>query len=95
MHLSDKAIVWHQQFLKRYSENCPWEMYEGEALKRFGNVFEDPMVELKKLKQTSIVQVYQDKFEDLLNRLDLTVSLAISLFIGGLKDEIAMPVYID
>jgi hypothetical protein len=92
MHLSDKALVWHEQFLKKHGDGCPWEMYAEQALKRFGNVFEDPMVELKNLKQTSIVQVYQDQFEELLNRLELTESLAISLFIGGLRDEIGMPV---
>ena len=92
MHLSDRALVWHEQFLKKYGDGCPWEMYAEQALKRFGNVFEDPMVELKNLRQTSTVQVYQDQFEELLNRLELTESLAISLFIGGLKDEIGMPV---
>ena len=92
MHLSDRALVWHQQFLKNYGDGCDWNVYAEQALKRFGNVFEDPMVELKNLKQTSTVQVYQDKFEDLLNRMNLTESLAMSLFIGGLKDEISMPV---
>ena len=92
MHLSDRALVWHQQFLKNYGDGCDWDVYAEQALKRFGNVFEDPMVELKNLKQTSTVQVYQDKFEDLLNRMNLTESLAMSLFIGGLKDEISMPV---
>lgn len=92
MHLSDRALVWHQQFLKKYGDGCPWEFYAEQVLKRFGSVFEDPMVELKNLKQSGTVQAYQDQFEDLLNRLELPKSLAISLFIGGLKDEISLPV---
>nr|GEY73307.1 hypothetical protein [Tanacetum cinerariifolium] len=39
-------------------------------------------------KQTTYVKVYQDLFEALMNKVELTESYAISLFIGGLKDEI-------
>ncbi|GJX58361.1 retrotransposon-related protein [Tanacetum coccineum] len=92
MHVYDKALAWHQQLIKRYGEGCTWELYEQEALKRFGAVFEDPMVDLKNLKQTSTVQVYQDQFESLLNKLELLESYAVSLFVGGLKDEISMPI---
>ncbi|GJZ45547.1 retrotransposon-related protein [Tanacetum coccineum] len=92
MHLYDKALEWHKQFLKIHGENVLWPDYEKEILARFSNVFEDPMVELKNLKQECEVQVYQDQIEVLLNRLDLTESYAVSLFIGGLKSEISMPV---
>ncbi|GKC48392.1 reverse transcriptase, partial [Tanacetum coccineum] len=92
MYVYDKALTWHQQFMKKYRETSLSELYEQEALKRFGAVFEDPMVELKNVKQTSYVQVYQDLFEVLLNRLELTESYLISLFVGGLKDEINMPI---
>nr|GEU81048.1 reverse transcriptase [Tanacetum cinerariifolium] len=57
--------------------------------KRFESVFEDPVVELKNLKQTTSVQVYQDSFEELLNKVELNEPYAISLFIGGLKEDIA------
>ncbi|GJT02452.1 gypsy/ty3 retroelement polyprotein [Tanacetum coccineum] len=60
MHVNDRALVWHQQFVRRYGERCTWELYENEVLKRFGAVFEDHMVELKNLKQTGIVRSYQD-----------------------------------
>ncbi|GKB15562.1 putative nucleotidyltransferase, ribonuclease H [Tanacetum coccineum] len=55
-------------------------------------MFEDPMVELKNLKQTTSVQVYQDYFEELLNKVELNEPYAISLFIGGLKEDIAYAV---
>ncbi|GKB18974.1 gypsy/ty3 retroelement polyprotein [Tanacetum coccineum] len=54
--------------------------------------FEDPMVELKNLKQTNTIQSYQDQFESLLKKVELLESYAISLFVGGLKDEISMPI---
>ncbi|GJY29504.1 hypothetical protein Tco_0405271 [Tanacetum coccineum] len=53
MHVYDKALVWHQQFIKKYGDNVPWDIYEQEASKRFGAMFEDPMVDLKILKQCS------------------------------------------
>ncbi|GJX70666.1 reverse transcriptase [Tanacetum coccineum] len=53
----------------------------------FESVFEDPVVELKNLKQTISVQVYQDSFKELLNKVDLSYAYDISLFIGGLKED--------
>ncbi|GJW67106.1 reverse transcriptase [Tanacetum coccineum] len=79
--------------IKRYGEACSWELYEQEALRRVGTVFEDPMVDLKNLKQTS-VQLYQDQFESLLNKVEELESYDVSLFVGGLEDEISMPIRI-
>ncbi|GKC47433.1 reverse transcriptase [Tanacetum coccineum] len=59
MHVYDKALIWHQQFCIKLSENCPWELYEKE-----------------------------EKFEELLNMVELDEKHAISLFLGGLKKEI-------
>nr|GEV00618.1 putative mitochondrial protein [Tanacetum cinerariifolium] len=56
---------------------------EREIIPRFNSVFEDPMVEIKNLKQDGEVKLYQEQFEVLFNRLDLTKSYAVSLFIGG------------
>nr|GEV85514.1 cytochrome P450 [Tanacetum cinerariifolium] len=92
MHLYDKALEWHKQFLKIHGENMLCPVYEKEIIARFNSVFEDPMVEIKNLKQDGEVKVYQEQFEVLLNRLDLTESYVVSLFIGGLKSEISMPV---
>ncbi|GJW51736.1 retrotransposon-related protein [Tanacetum coccineum] len=77
MHLLDKALNWHLQFVKRFGENVPWNVYEAEILSRFGEVYDDPLVELKNLKQTTDVQSYQDKFEMLLNKVDLSEAQAM------------------
>ena len=92
MHVYDKALVWHQQFCNRYGEDSPWNVYEKEVLRRFGSVFDDPLMELKKLKQDNSVKEYQEKFEDLLNRVELSEKHAISLFLGGLKNEISIQI---
>ncbi|GJZ49966.1 transposon ty3-I gag-pol polyprotein [Tanacetum coccineum] len=86
MHMFNKALNWIVY------ENVEWIVYEREVQKRFDSVFEDLMVELKNLKQATIVQLYQEKFEALMNKVELSEAYAISLFIGGLKDEICMSI---
>ncbi|GKA30360.1 hypothetical protein Tco_0716665 [Tanacetum coccineum] len=56
MHVYDKALIWHQQFCKRFGEDYPLNIYERETVRRFGSVFDDPLMELKKLKQDGIVK---------------------------------------
>ena len=90
MHVFDKALQWHKQFMKRHGEVATWDVYERQVKKRFDSVFDDPMIELKNLRQTGSVQVYQESFELLLNKVELSEKHAISLYLGGLRDEIAM-----
>nr|GEW56587.1 reverse transcriptase [Tanacetum cinerariifolium] len=75
---------------QRNGDNVTWQQYEKGIKERFDPVNEDPMVELKFLKQVGSVQAYQDLFEALLNKVDQLEAYAISLFIGGLKDEITL-----
>ncbi|GJV12941.1 putative mitochondrial protein [Tanacetum coccineum] len=92
MHMYDKALVWHQQFCKRFGENSSWEVDETEVLKRFDVVFEYPMMELKNLRQEGNVQNYQEQFEALLNKVEVGETHAISLFLGGIKKETNMTI---
>ncbi|GJS65334.1 putative mitochondrial protein [Tanacetum coccineum] len=92
MHMFDKALNWHKQFVKKYGENVEWTVYEREVQKRFDSVFKDPMVELKNLKQITTVQLYQEQFEALMNKVELSEAYAVSLFIEGLKDDISINV---
>ncbi|GJW58776.1 disease resistance protein [Tanacetum coccineum] len=85
------ALVWYQQYVKKYPDNTPWEHFEVEVVKRFGVLYDDPIVELKNLKQTGSVQTYQEAFEALLNRVDLPELVAVSMFMGGLKPEVGTP----
>nr|GEZ68858.1 hypothetical protein [Tanacetum cinerariifolium] len=57
MHMFDAALVWYQQYVKRYPDNTPWEHFEVEVVKRFGVLYDDPIVELKNLKQTGSPEV--------------------------------------
>ncbi|KAF3783087.1 hypothetical protein EJ110_NYTH33108 [Nymphaea thermarum] len=49
-------------------------------------------IDLRNLKQTSTVQDYQEKFEDLACMVDWTPKALIAAFVGGLKDEIQIDV---
>lgn len=89
-HIHAKALTWHQQFCKKYGEDNPWELYEREVLKRFDVVFDASMMGLKNLKQDGTVRDYQEKFEALFNRVELSEKHVVSLFLGGLKSEISL-----
>ncbi|KAG8380503.1 hypothetical protein BUALT_Bualt06G0022400 [Buddleja alternifolia] len=87
VHLEGKALQWHQMLMKsRLIRNLPnWEEYVRALNERFGTfVYEDPMAELVNLKQTGTIQEYLDKFDELMNCVDLSEQYAISCFLGEL-----------
>ncbi|GJU39438.1 reverse transcriptase [Tanacetum coccineum] len=90
IHLYDKALAWHKQFEKVNGEFASWELYETTIYKRFGPCYEDPMEEIKNLRQEGTVSDYQDKFEALISRVELTESQAISCFLAGLQQDIGL-----
>ncbi|GJT06736.1 hypothetical protein Tco_0841198 [Tanacetum coccineum] len=65
---------------------------ELASMHLFGAIYEDPIVDLKNLKQEGSVQQYQESFEALLNKVELHDAYVVSLFIGGLKKEVSMPI---
>ncbi|GJR27641.1 hypothetical protein Tco_1103873 [Tanacetum coccineum] len=56
------------QFEKINGDLVTWEVYEAKIYKRFGPCNEDPMEEIKNLRQNGIVLDYQDQFEALMFR---------------------------
>ncbi|GJZ17302.1 reverse transcriptase [Tanacetum coccineum] len=92
MHTFGKALNWHKHFMAKHGAIMTWDLYQTHIKKRFESVFEDPIVALKNLKLTTTVQVYQESFKDFLNKVDLSDEYAVSLFIGGLKEDIAYAV---
>ncbi|GAV63614.1 gag-asp_proteas domain-containing protein [Cephalotus follicularis] len=70
----------------------PWLDYVNAISCRFGDLaYEDPLVDLKNLSQTSYVVDYMDAFDTFLNKTELSNENAISLFLGGLRPEIQLP----
>ncbi|GJY57506.1 retrotransposable element Tf2 [Tanacetum coccineum] len=92
IHFFDSALVWHQQFDKLNGNSVSWEDYQKALLARFDIDFEDPLSELKNLKCDSTVQKYHEKFELLLNKVEMLEAHAISLFLGGMPQSVSLPV---
>nr|GEV67106.1 reverse transcriptase [Tanacetum cinerariifolium] len=61
-------------------------------IQRFGTVFDDPMIELKNVKYDNNAKEYQDKFDDLLNRVKKSIEHSVSLYLGGLTTELELGV---
>ncbi|GJT89635.1 reverse transcriptase [Tanacetum coccineum] len=56
MHMFGKALNWHKHFMAKHGAIMTWDLYQTHIKKRFESVFEDPIVALKNLKQTTTVQ---------------------------------------
>ncbi|XP_015081221.1 uncharacterized protein LOC107024768 [Solanum pennellii] len=94
MQLEGEAIQWHLSFMRyrQYLQPATWNEYVMAMVERFGNDFDDPMEEIKKVKQIGCVKEYQAVFERNLTRVNLSQENAISCFIGGLKHELNLAV---
>ncbi|GKA55268.1 gypsy/ty3 retroelement polyprotein [Tanacetum coccineum] len=92
IHLYDIALMWHRQYVRFMGNTLTWPMYRDAILKRFGLAYDDPLAEIKKLKQTGSVQQYIDAYDKLLCRVELQDEQAMSFFIAGLQSEIELAV---
>ncbi|GKE44017.1 retrovirus-related pol polyprotein from transposon 297 family protein [Tanacetum coccineum] len=82
MHLYDKALAWHQQFTKIHGETVDWNVYVEALLKRFSSFYEDPMSDLKNIRQQGgLMQVYIDAFD-----LIMTKSLVDAYCLSKLQE---------
>ncbi|GKF17135.1 reverse transcriptase [Tanacetum coccineum] len=88
IYLFDSALVWHQQFEKLNGNSVSWEDYQKALLARFDTDFEDPLSELKNLKCDSTMQKYHEKFELLLNKVEMLEAHAINLLFWGMPQSI-------
>jgi len=91
IHLSGKALLWHQSFMKnRGLREWPlWEEYKTAITMRFGaKPYDDPLAELMKIRQLGSVEAYQEQFDALINRVELPNAYAVSCFLSGLNDDI-------
>jgi hypothetical protein len=90
-HMEGEALVWFQD-ADEAGLFPTWDSFLQALLVRFGPTYDDPMEALKKLRQSSTVAEYTTQFEALSNRLrGISDRNRLSCFLGGLKDEIRLP----
>ncbi len=92
-HMEGKALIWFQE-LRKSSSLTTWIEFLNALRIRFGRgSYDDPMESLVSLKQTGSVEEYKSQFELLANRVvGLLENLKLSCFLGGLNEEIRLPV---
>lgn len=86
IHLEGRALLWHQNYAKSKSI-VSWSQYVQDITSRFGEIYDDPMADLKALKQTGTIQEYHDAFDNLASRLNLSQEYLLSCYLGGLDEE--------
>lgn len=96
MQLEREAIQWHLSFMRymQYLQPTTWTEYVMDLVERFGVNFDDPMEEIKKVRQTESVREYQATFDRHLTRVSLSQENAISYFLRGLKHDLNFAVKI-
>ncbi|KAD2394077.1 hypothetical protein E3N88_41054 [Mikania micrantha] len=96
IHLEGPAIQWHQAFMKTRGATVvelPWADYVRAISARFSNaMFEDPMEEIASLTQTDDLHSLNTSFDELLNKVSISETQAVSLYLKALKPEIRGPV---
>ncbi|KAK9672380.1 hypothetical protein RND81_12G097000 [Saponaria officinalis] len=91
IHLEGKALLWHQSLMKtrEFGSWPTWNEYKAAIVARFGNnPFDDPIAEIMNLRQKGTMEQYQEQFDGLLNRTDLSEKQALSCFLKGLDVDI-------
>ncbi|KAD4586142.1 hypothetical protein E3N88_23743 [Mikania micrantha] len=92
VNLEGVALQWHQAFIKIHEgsmDDLPSKDYVRSIMAQFADFdLDDAMKELKALYQTGTLKEYCDAFDLLLNKVSITETQAVSLFVGGLKPEI-------
>ncbi|PKI67810.1 hypothetical protein CRG98_011783, partial [Punica granatum] len=96
IHLEGRALQWHQSFMRFLGVDgkmVTWGEYVAALVSRFGEMGnDDPMADLKNLKQTGGVQDYLNEFDALLNKVTISEVDTLSHFLGGLKTEIQLSI---
>lgn len=93
IHLEGLALQWHLNYMKSKLDIYPlWPQYAVDVNNRFGDMYEDPLSALIKVKHTGYVQAYVDEFELALTQVSLIPEHSLSIFLAGLEHNTQMHV---
>nr|GFA92632.1 hypothetical protein [Tanacetum cinerariifolium] len=92
VHFERDAFQWHRAYLRTRNATMAeiqWDEYVRSILARFSKaMFEDPLEELASLNQTGTLHNLNTAFDALLNKVNLTESQAISLYLKAMSLDI-------
>ncbi|KAF2305026.1 hypothetical protein GH714_001150 [Hevea brasiliensis] len=91
----EEPLQWHQGFIeiKGNAAYEDWNSYVIAIAARFGDkAYEDPLADLRNLRQVNTLQEYLDSFDELYPKAGIREDQALSFFLSGLVDELQMPV---
>ncbi|KAK4269737.1 hypothetical protein QN277_022855 [Acacia crassicarpa] len=87
--LDNNAYKWFQHFEKNQNGVIPWQAFVEAIRVRFGPLYDDPMEDLMHLRQTGSLVDYQQEFDTLMCKIDMSDVKRLSCFVGGLKSALA------
>ena len=93
MHFDDEASTWHLALMKEDEDAMilsSWRNYKSRLKERFKEIMDDPMAELKELKETEGIAEYHKKFELIRTRLKMSEEYLLSAYLAGLHLDTQM-----
>ncbi|WZZ27587.1 hypothetical protein YC2023_010988 [Brassica napus] len=95
MHFDGEASTWHQALMQEDDDALilrSWRGYKIRLKERFEEIFDDPMAELKELREIDGIADYNAKFELIQTRLKLSEEYLTCAYLAGLHLDTQMHV---
>lgn len=93
LHFDGLASTWHQSLMQEDEERAilrNWRAYKNLLRERFDEILDDPMAELKELRETEGITDYHAKFELIRSRLKMSEEYLMSAYLAGLRMDTQM-----
>lgn len=90
--LDESGYQWYDGLKKSSAEPVVWRTFTEGIKVRFSSTLRRPLEELVQLKQTGNLSDYQEKFEKIACRSNLSEEQKLDCYLGGLKEELAWDV---
>lgn len=88
MHFVDEAATWNLALMQEDLDAVvlsSWREYKSILKERFEEALDDPIAELKELRETAGIAEYNAKFELIRTRLKLFEEYLLSAYLAGLR----------
>lgn len=90
--LDEVGYLWYDGFKKNARDPITWAAFSEAIRVRFNATLQNPLEELVQLKQKGSLDEFQEKFERISCRSNLTEGQKLDCYLGGLKAKLAWEV---